>query len=81
MRFAYTNKSDFSDLIKFIKFQIAYENTYKMEPPEKFRPDKVRPIIQKVLSTNLEGNVVLLNLAKSYHTYHSMCMPVTVNIF
>ena len=41
--------------LRYNNFQIAYENTYKMEPPEKFRPDKVRPIIQKVLSTNLEG--------------------------
>ncbi|XP_060600404.1 dynein light chain Tctex-type protein 2B-like isoform X2 [Ruditapes philippinarum] len=35
--------------------KIYYENTYKMEPPEKFRPDKVRPIIEKVLATNLKG--------------------------
>lgn len=35
--------------------KIAYENTYKMEPPKKFRPDQVKPIIEKVLATNLEG--------------------------
>ncbi|KAH3831738.1 dynein light chain Tctex-type 5-B-like isoform X2 [Dreissena polymorpha] len=35
--------------------KIVYENTYKMEPPEKFRADKVKPIIEKVLATNLEG--------------------------
>ncbi|WAR24280.1 TC1D1-like protein [Mya arenaria] len=35
--------------------KVYYENTYKMEPPEKFRSDKVKPIIEKVLATNLEG--------------------------
>lgn len=35
--------------------KIYYENTYKMEPPVKFQPDKVKPIIKTVLASNLEG--------------------------
>ncbi|KAL4236075.1 hypothetical protein ACF0H5_004461 [Mactra antiquata] len=35
--------------------KVYYENTYKMEPPAKFRPDKVKPIIEKVLAASLEG--------------------------
>ncbi|XP_050402182.1 dynein light chain Tctex-type 5-B [Patella vulgata] len=35
--------------------RVYYENTFRMEPPEKFRPDKVLPIIERVLTKHLEG--------------------------
>ncbi|XP_048731054.1 dynein light chain Tctex-type protein 2B-like [Ostrea edulis] len=35
--------------------KVFYENTYQLDPPAKFRPDKVKPIIEKVLEANLEG--------------------------
>ncbi|XP_046336447.1 dynein light chain Tctex-type protein 2B-like isoform X1 [Haliotis rufescens] len=35
--------------------RVCYENTYQLEPPAKFRPDQVKPIIEKVLSINLSG--------------------------
>ena len=41
--------------ISFVILQIYYENTYRLEPPAKFRADKVQPIIQDVLDKNLEG--------------------------
>lgn len=35
--------------------KVYYENTYQLDPPSKFRADKVRPIIEQVLQVNLEG--------------------------
>lgn len=35
--------------------KVYYENTYRLEPPAKFRADKVKPIIESVLQKNLEG--------------------------
>ncbi|KAK3091084.1 hypothetical protein FSP39_017013 [Pinctada imbricata] len=35
--------------------KVYYENTYRLEPPAKFRADKVQPIIRDVLERNLEG--------------------------
>ncbi|XP_060085688.1 dynein light chain Tctex-type 5-B-like [Ylistrum balloti] len=35
--------------------KVFYENTYQLDPPKKFRADKITPIIQDILNTNLEG--------------------------
>ncbi|XP_061173329.1 dynein light chain Tctex-type 5-B-like [Saccostrea echinata] len=35
--------------------KVYYENTYRLDPPARFRADKVKPIIEKVLETHLEG--------------------------
>ncbi|ESO92401.1 hypothetical protein LOTGIDRAFT_233161 [Lottia gigantea] len=51
MSFAYEPHSDDFRPPK----KVYYENTFRMEPPEKFRPDKVMPIIERVLSKRLEG--------------------------
>ena len=45
-----------------IIFQVVYENTFKMEPPRKFRPDMVKPIIEQVLESNLEGTCSVIVL-------------------
>lgn len=45
--------------------KVFYENTYQLDPPAKFRPDKVKPIIEKVLEANLEGMSIFISISCS----------------
>lgn len=49
------NNSTLTWLIFGVCLKVYYENTYQLDPPSKFRADKVRPIIEQVLQVNLEG--------------------------
>lgn len=49
------NNNTLTWLIFGVCLKVYYENTYQLDPPSKFRADKVRPIIEQVLQVNLEG--------------------------
>lgn len=55
----YTQKKNNNNTLTWLIFgvclKVYYENTYQLDPPSKFRADKVRPIIEQVLQVNLEG--------------------------
>ncbi len=54
-----------------LSFQVQYENTYQMEPPAKFRADKVQCIIEEVLHRNLNGK--FLGVTSLHNPLYRVC--------
>lgn len=42
-------------ILKFFVFQIKYENTFRTEPMDKFQPEKVKGVIERVLERMLDN--------------------------